>query len=117
MAFGDDAVCTLQLAKEVVDAILGGGPLNDVEAVRQVQTRSLVIAALKSGPVPTNDSLEDAVILGRHLRVGNSKSKVLSCRIARHYWQLQVPALFASTVTSWVKGTTLPLEIEVVDIE
>lgn len=112
----DDAFSSLQLAKEVVDAIVGGGAIKEVEAIEHIAIRSLVVVALKTGIVSTDDSLDDAITLGKHLRVGNQDSKVVFCKMARHDWQLQDPILVASTVTAWMEGNMLLPQIEVVDM-
>ena len=94
-----------------------GGDYSELQGVNRV----LVVAATKGNwYLPTNDSIEDAVMLGQTIKKaqtrnknGNDRGEVREVRVVqnkecRHPWDLQFPELFAKTVLAWINGEPLP---------
>nr|POE72325.1 putative 2-succinyl-6-hydroxy-2,4-cyclohexadiene-1-carboxylate synthase [Quercus suber] len=70
--------------------------------------RTLIIAAGKSGLLPTNDNLDNA----RRLRdIGRQSNPATAAYVhpdMRHPWLRQDPQLWATTAKAWFHGGTLP---------
>lgn len=101
---------TLALCKEVLATIT----LADTGGIwpSPWPARTLIIAAGKSGIVPSNDYPEDAVKLRGIGRQINGDTAAYTHPRMRHPWNRQDPKLFADTVRAWIGHTTLPDSFE-----
>ena len=70
--------------------------------------RTLIVAAGKSGILPTADHPHDAVRLRDIGRQANSDTKAYTHPQMRHPWSLQAPELFARTARDWVEHCSVP---------
>jgi pimeloyl-ACP methyl ester carboxylesterase len=70
--------------------------------------RTLVIAAGKSGILPTSDSPDDARRLAKIGRRGNPATIAVSHPDIRHPWFRQLPRIFAETIEAWLEKRDLP---------
>lgn len=103
-------VRSVQLCRQIIAVLCS------TDEVKPVKARCLVVAATKRGVVPSNDSVEDAKVVGRIVRSGNEESRVVQMRSMRHPWDMQAPGVFAGCVVAWVEGRELPSEMEVVQM-
>ncbi|KAK5173740.1 uncharacterized protein LTR77_002421 [Saxophila tyrrhenica] len=69
---------------------------------------TLIIAAGKSGLLPTADHPHDARRLRDIGRKANEATVAYTHPEMRHPWNLQAPELYAQTVTQWVEEGTVP---------
>lgn len=67
------------------------------------QARTLIVAAGKSGLLPTADHPHDARKLRDTGREGNEETKAVTHPKMRHPWIWQAPELFAKAVRRWVE--------------
>ena len=78
--------------------------------------RTLIIAATKSGLLPTGDSTTKAKELLSTARKANSKTMAYQHCGMRHPWALQAPELYAQTVMEWYEDGTVPDCFEVLRV-
>lgn len=92
------------------------GHMKFITANEQAFPFTREVAATR-GLVPSDDSLEDAKVVGRAVRGGrNKESRVVQMKEMRHPWDMQAPKLFAGCVVAWVEGRELPSEMEKVEL-
>lgn len=72
-------------------------------------SRTLIIAAGKSGLLPTADHPDDAIKLAEIGRGGNAETVAYTHPEIRHPWNRQEPKLFAELVVAWVERKELPM--------
>jgi pimeloyl-ACP methyl ester carboxylesterase len=70
--------------------------------------RTLIIAAGKSGVLPTADNADHAKRLRDIGRKRNEATIAYTHREMRHPWCLQAPKLYAQTITQWIEQDTVP---------
>jgi pimeloyl-ACP methyl ester carboxylesterase len=102
-------VCNVQLCRDIIAVLCS------TDEIAPVKARTLVVAATKRGVVPSNDSVEDAMMVGRIVMSkggGNAESHVVEMKNMRHPWDMQAPQLFARCVVAWVEGRQLPEDME-----
>ncbi|KAF2801355.1 alpha/beta-hydrolase [Mytilinidion resinicola] len=95
-------VVTKALCAEILKML---EPASVKENVGVVRARMLVVAAMKSGIVPSGDRVEDArgvVELARE-GAGTGEIRVVKHAGMRHAWNRQDPDLFARAVVAWVE--------------
>lgn len=74
--------------------------------------RTLIVAAGKSGILPTSDRVQDAQKLGEVGREGNGQTVAVTHPLMRHPWNRQAPVLFAQTARAWFEGDEIPSGFE-----
>lgn len=85
--------------------------MTDAEAdIGPIPARTLVVAAAKSGVVPSGDSVPDAERVVHLVREGEGckESRGVRHEGMRHPWNGQDPELFASAVVAWIESKELP---------
>jgi len=75
--------------------------------------RTLIVAATKSGIIPSLDSPEVAKKLAGIGRLGNEETLAVEHKGMRHPWCRQDPSLFARLVEAWIQGKELPEGFEI----
>lgn len=99
----DMSICSLSLCRGIC------APRSAAEKwPRPWPARTLVIAAGKGGLIPSNDSTADAQRLARIGQQQNADTAAYTHPQMRHPWNRQAPALFASTVPSWIGESSVP---------
>ena len=99
------AACTMSLCREVIRIIV-----SDME-ILPAPEKTVMVAATKSGLLPTADRIKDARMVADIIKRMNSESRAVEVRTMRHSWNLQDPELFARSIMAWIEGAALPEEI------
>ncbi|KAF2489450.1 alpha/beta-hydrolase [Lophium mytilinum] len=102
LSVSQKGVVTKALCAEILKML---EPASVKENVGVVRARMLVIAATKSGIVPSGDRVEDAkriAELARGKGAGSGEVRVVKHAGMRHAWNRQDPDLFARAVVAWV---------------
>ncbi|OCL10801.1 alpha/beta-hydrolase [Glonium stellatum] len=97
-----NGVISIALCREIINIF------TTAHAQEPIAARTLVVAATKSGLVPSNDSVEDAKVFTSIARKGNELSKGVQHKGMRHPWNRQSPELFAEAIICWIEQRTLP---------
>lgn len=86
-----------------------------LDDVRRLRVRTLSIAGAQGDDVPMIEKTGDA-LRSRRTDAGEAwpedGSGAVVLRKGRHEWDMQFPELFAQGVSAWVKGESLPDELE-----
>lgn len=69
--------------------------------------RTLIIAATKSGIIPSLDYPEHAMKLANIGRQLNSETRAVQHKAMRHPWNRQAPEVFSTTVQAWIEGKNI----------
>lgn len=94
-AESESTPCTLALCRAVVDAQSGSKWPSSWPA------KTLIVAAIKRGIVPSDDSPQDAKRLAEIGRQSNEGTFAVSHADMRHPWNRQAPLLFAESAKAW----------------
>lgn len=101
--YSDTSFCTLALCQQICR------PMTDVEKWPSTWPHpTLIIAAEKSGILPTSDHPHDAKKLASIGNQMNSNTKAVTHLQMRHPWMRQAPMLFAATIRAWHEGEQIP---------
>jgi pimeloyl-ACP methyl ester carboxylesterase len=101
----DLSKCTLEACRD----IFIGDPAEPYSKWPEAwPARTLVIAAGKSGILPTSDSPDDARRLADIGRRTNPATRAVSHPDIRHPWFRQLPRMFAETIEAWLEERDLP---------
>ncbi|KAK9240838.1 alpha/beta-hydrolase [Lipomyces kononenkoae] len=92
---GEPHSCSLDLCRQAVPAII------ESEWPSPWPARTLIVAAGKSGVVPSNDHPQDAIKLMGIGRLRNPDTIAFTHPAMRHPWNRQAPKLFAETARAW----------------
>lgn len=98
--------CTLELCRAIVT------PMTTYAWPKPWKASTLVMAAGKSGFLPTADHAEDAVRLADIGKQGNEDTTAVTHKEMRHPWNRQDPKLFAETARAWFEKRELPAGFE-----
>ncbi|OJJ31596.1 hypothetical protein ASPWEDRAFT_176661 [Aspergillus wentii DTO 134E9] len=99
----DTSVCTLDLCRQVMVALRSSG-----EWPAPWRARTLVVAAIKGGIIPSSDNAEYAGRLAEIGREVNPETIAVIHPDMRHPWNRQAPGLFAETARAWFERRDLP---------
>ena len=99
---GDSATSTLGLCRQILP------PMISATWPSPWPARTLIVAAGKSGILPTGDHPQDAVRLMEIGRGRNSATIAVTHPEMRHPWNRQDPVLFAETARAWFEGEEIP---------
>lgn len=99
---GDMDACTLDLCRQIV------APMIEAKWPSPWPARTLIVAAGKSGILPTSDRPEDAVKLMEIGRERNPDTIAVTHPAMRHPWNRQAPELFAGTARAWFERGEIP---------
>lgn len=98
----DTKIANLDLIRNIfVDGLTNQSPTS-------WPARTLIIAATKSGIVPSNDNESLAKELAKTGREENAQTYAVKHSKMRHPWPRQSPQLFADVVRAWIEGKDLP---------
>jgi len=103
----DLSVVNMPLCKAVIET------LAERTEPKPWPARTLIVAATKSGVIPSLDSPEVAKKLAGIGRGGNEGTLAVEHKAMRHPWCRQDPLLFARLVEAWVQGRKLPEGFEI----
>ena len=78
------------------------------QSIEPWKARTCIIAAGKSGILPTADSPADALRFRDAGRKVNAETIAFTHKGMRHAWNLQDPALFSRAAMAWFEGEPLP---------
>jgi pimeloyl-ACP methyl ester carboxylesterase len=81
--------------------------IKDAEWPTPWQAKTLIVAAGKSGILPTADHPRDALRLGDIGREGNKETRAVTHPKMRHPWNRQAPRLFARALGKWFEEGVL----------
>ena len=96
--------CSLSLSRAVAQALC----INEEQWPSPWPARTLIVAAGKSGILPTADHPQDAIKLWDIGRKANKDSKAYTHADMRHPWNRQAPELFAQTAKKWFEQAVVP---------
>jgi pimeloyl-ACP methyl ester carboxylesterase len=99
---GDMDACTLDLCRQIVP------PMIEAKWPSPWPARTLIIAAGKSGILPTSDHPQDAFKLMEIGRERNPDTIAFTHPAMRHPWNRQAPELFAETAKAWFERREIP---------
>jgi len=99
---GNSPPCSMQLCRQIVPVLVGTWP-------SPWPARTLIVAAGKSGILPSSDRLEDARKLMEIGKEKNIQTIAVTHPLMRHPWNRQDPPLFARTARAWFEGEELPV--------
>jgi pimeloyl-ACP methyl ester carboxylesterase len=94
----DTDTCTIELCRQIVPA------MTETTWPSPWPARTLIVAAGKSGILPTSDHAHDAVKLMQIGRERNPETVAVTHPAMRHPWNRQAPLLFAETAKAWFEG-------------
>lgn len=93
---------TLPLCRNLVN------PVTEIKWPSPWPARTLVIAAGRSGIVPSADHPHDARKLAQIGQEKNRATKAVTHPDMRHPWNRQAPELFCATIIAWFEKQELP---------
>ena len=103
---GDPSACTIDLCRQIVP------PMIETTWPSPWPARTLIVAAGKSGILPSSDHPHDAVKLMEIGRERNRETIAVTHPAMRHPWNRQAPLLFAETARAWFEGEEIPSGFE-----
>ncbi|RDL34619.1 uncharacterized protein BP5553_07747 [Venustampulla echinocandica] len=103
---GHSGPCSIELCRQVVP------PMIETTWPSPWPARTLIVAAGKSGILPSSDRLEDARKLMDIGREKNVETIAVTHPLMRHPWNRQAPLLFAQTARAWFEGEQIPSGFE-----
>lgn len=103
----DMSVVDMPLCRSIIET------LAERTEPRPWSARTLIVAATKSGVIPSLDSPEVAKKLAGTGRLGNEETLAVEHKGMRHPWCRQDPSLFARLVVAWIQGKELPEGFEI----
>jgi pimeloyl-ACP methyl ester carboxylesterase len=95
---GEPGTCTIDLCRQIAP------PMIETTWPSPWPARTLIVAAGKSGILPSSDHPHDAVKLMGIGRKRNPETIAVTHPAMRHPWNRQAPLLFAETARAWFEG-------------
>lgn len=99
----DSPKATRKTRQEIVSILVTDEP------IAPVQSRTLVVAAIKGGLIPTNDNIDKAKWLLENIKRDSSSKESRGVTInERHGWNSIEPSRFAKAMIAWIEKVELP---------
>jgi len=98
--------CTLDLCRQIVPAMI------TTKWPSPWPARTLIVAAGKSGILPSSDDPQDAIKLRDIGRERNPETIAFTHPAMRHPWNRQAPLLWAETTRAWFEKGEMPSGFE-----
>ncbi len=100
-------LCSMELCSQIV-----ASPMMGTRWPSSWPARTLIVAAGKSGILPSSDHPHDAVRLMVIGRERSPETIAVTHKAMRHPWNRQAPALFAETARAWFEREDIPVGFE-----